>query len=54
MELNDALNDYVHYIDVVENKSISTVKSYKNDLTKYIEFINEKDINNVENITDNK
>lgn len=51
MELNDALNDYIHYIDVVENKSISTVKSYKNDLTKYIEFINKKDINNVENIT---
>ncbi len=50
MELKDALNDYIHYIDVVENKSISTVKSYKNDLTKYIEFISKKEIRNIEDI----
>lgn len=51
MQLEDALNDYIHYIDVVENKSTATVKSYKNDLIKYMDYLTKQKIKNVEDVS---
>ena len=39
MQITDAFEDYLHYIQVVENKSLATVASYRNDLKEYLAFL---------------
>lgn len=51
MELDDALNDYLHYITAVDQKSINTVDSYRRDLKRYMDAMQARGIFKVEDIS---
>lgn len=51
MELWEALDNYLHYITSVDQKSVRTIQSYKQDLKKYLLFLNQHGMNTVEKIT---
>lgn len=45
--LEDAFEDYIHYISVISQKSIATIASYKQELKSYIEYMISLNIENV-------
>lgn len=51
MQISDALEDYLHYIQVVENKSMATVASYRNDLNEYTAFLKMHDFSMIEDVS---
>lgn len=51
MLITEALEDYIHYIKVVDQKSMTTITSYENDLHIYIDYLQKKQIDQMENIT---
>ena len=51
MLITEALEDYIHYIKVVDQKSMTTIASYENDLYIYIDYLQKKQIDQMENIT---
>ena len=51
MEKAQAIDDYLHYISSVEQKSQNTVSSYSNDLKKYADFLDSIDVDNIEDVT---
>lgn len=51
MLIEDALEDYFHYIQAVDAKSLRTVASYRNDLTIYHDYLKNLKISNMEEIT---
>lgn len=50
MHIKDAYEDYLHYIKVVDQKSLTTIASYENDLKIYLEYLNTNHIDNMEDI----
>lgn len=50
MHINEAYEDYLHYIRVVDQKSLMTVASYDNDLKIYMMYLQEHHIINMEDI----
>ena len=50
MLLKDAIQDYIHTIEVVENKSRQTVLSYKNDLKQYEQYLVTHQLDEIEKI----
>lgn len=51
MQLKEALEEYLHYITAVDQKSVRTITSYKQDINKYIKHLkNEHDIETLEDI----
>ena len=50
MLIQDAFEDYIHNITIVENKSLKTVESYKRDLTTYQIYLQQKQIFTIEDI----
>lgn len=50
MEINEAFENYIHYITAIEQKSIRTIHSYQQDLKRYFTFLEEKGIYDIENI----
>lgn len=51
MELKEALEDYLHYITSVDQKSIKTIHSYEQDLKRYLGYMEENGIVNIEDIS---
>lgn len=51
MKINEAIEDYIHYITAVDQKSIKTVQSYKQDLKKYSLFLTEIGIEDIGEIS---
>lgn len=51
MLIKEAIEDYIHYIKVVDQKSLMTIASYENDLKIYFEYLQEHHINDMEEIT---
>ena len=51
MQITDAFEDYLHYIQVVENKSLATVASYRNDLKEYLAFLDAHGFTAIEDVT---
>ena len=51
MEVSNAIDDYMHYISSVEQKSSNTLSSYANDLKKYAAFLNERNITQIEDVS---
>lgn len=39
MNLQEALQDYLHYIQVVDQKSLATIHSYTQDLQEYLSWL---------------
>lgn len=50
MQVDEAINDYLYNIEIIEQKPKSTINSYKNDLKKYSNFCKENNIENIEDI----
>lgn len=51
MELKYALEEYINYISVVDQKALTTIDSYHRDLNKYIYFLEKNNVLNIENVT---
>lgn len=51
MDILEAKEDYVHYISVVDVKSMATISSYQRDLKAYCDYLKDHDITQVEDIT---
>lgn len=51
MKLQDAYQDYIHNLRVIERKSENTILSYANDLKKYLAYLQEEGIEEVEDIS---
>lgn len=51
MKISEAIEDYFHYITAVDQKSIKTIESYRNECCQYLKALNEKGITDMESIT---
>lgn len=51
MRIEEAMEDYIHYISVVDQKAVTSIRSYKKDLEIYRDFLNEAGISCMEDIT---
>ena len=52
MQIKDALEDYMHYLQVVENKALSSVSSYRCELKQYLGSWNSKNVDEMNDIDD--
>lgn len=52
MLIEDGLEDYLHFIRVVEHKAGATVRSYQCDLQLYVHFLRAQSLSSVEEIQD--
>lgn len=50
MLVKEAVENYLYYITTIEQKSLATISSYKNDLKKYQEFLSDESIENIEEV----
>lgn len=50
MQVKEAIEDYLHYISVVDQKSLTTISSYENDLYIYLDYLRQHDIATMETI----
>lgn len=50
MDLNEAKNEYINYITLIDQKSKSTIEAYTNDINEYIAYM-ENNVSNIESIT---
>ena len=48
MKISEAMADYFHYITAVDQKSMKTVESYKNECAHYLKALNEQGIEDME------
>ena len=51
MEIKEAIEDYLHYIKVVDQKALTSIQSYTSDLACYVNFLSERGIVSMEDIT---
>ncbi|MGN1398391.1 MAG: tyrosine-type recombinase/integrase [Erysipelotrichaceae bacterium] len=50
MLVNEAIDNYLYYIKVIENKSAATILSYSNDLKKYSSYLADIKLENIEEV----
>lgn len=50
MKTKEALEEYLHYIQVVDQKSLATIASYRGDLREYVTYLQQQDIDLMEDI----
>ena len=50
MNIQEAMDDYLVHIKVVEDKSTRTIQAYQNNLTQYQTYLEEKEITQMEDI----
>ena len=50
MQVEQAIENYLYHIRVIEQKPVSTVKSYANDLKKYQNYLKELNISNIQEV----
>ena len=50
MLVDNAIDNYLYYIKVIENKSLATIESYSNDLKKYNQYLSDNKIINIEDV----
>lgn len=53
MLIQDAFDDYIHYISVVDQKAVTSVQAYQKDITIYQSFLSERGILTIEDISYN-
>lgn len=51
MELKEALENYLHYITSVDQKSLATISSYQHDLERYIHYMESNHVHDIEDIS---
>ncbi|OCN04239.1 integrase [Erysipelotrichaceae bacterium MTC7] len=50
MKLHEAIENYIHYISVIDQKALTTITNYKNDLTQYETYMTSRNFCDVEAI----
>lgn len=50
MQLQEALQEYIHHISVVEQLAKASINSYKQDLNAYLAYVQQNDITSIEMI----
>lgn len=50
MKIDEAYEDYIHYIQAVDQKSAATIHSYANDLSTYIAYLKKEHIEDMNDI----
>lgn len=50
MKLQEAYENYIHYITSVDQKSLQTIEAYKRDLIQYIMYLQNQKIENIEHV----
>ena len=50
MFVSDAIEDYLHYISVVDQKRLTTIASYRNDLVQYQQYLHAQHIDVIEDV----
>lgn len=50
MQVDKAIENYLYHIQVIEQKPLSTVKSYQNDLKKYQKYLKDMKIDNIKDV----
>lgn len=50
MKIIEAIENYVHYISAVDQKSMKTISSYQQDLNRYMIFLKDNQITQLEDI----
>lgn len=53
MKVQEAIENYLYHISVIEGKSENTISSYRNDLSRYARFLDEQGIENIEDVHNN-
>lgn len=51
MDILEAKEDYIHYISVVDVKSLATISSYQRDLKEYCTYLQSRQVTKMEDIT---
>lgn len=51
MKLKEALENYLHYITSVDQKSLATISSYRQDLERYLHYMESNMISAIEDIS---
>lgn len=51
MKTQEAMEDYLHYISVIDQKALTTISNYKQDLKQYTSYLSTQNINDMEDIT---
>lgn len=50
MIIKEGIENYLHYISVIDQKALTTIQNYRQDLLQYANFLNSKSIDNMEDI----
>lgn len=53
MKIKDALEDYLYHIKLIDQKAMTTTKSYERDLNKYVTYLENKQIKQMNDIETN-
>lgn len=51
MQMDEAINDYFHYLKWIDKKSENTLLSYQYDLKKYHQYLNDEGIQDISDIS---
>ncbi|MDE6475681.1 MAG: tyrosine-type recombinase/integrase [Erysipelotrichaceae bacterium] len=51
MQITDAMEDYMHYIKVIDQKALTTIRSYEYQLQLYVSYLKAKGIHKMQEIT---
>ena len=51
MKIHEAIENYIHYISVVDQKALTTIENYKQDLIQYEAYLKNQGIDEMEDIT---
>ena len=51
MQLKEAYDEYMSHIQLIDQKALTTIKSYANDLVKYLTYLHNRGIFDMEDIT---
>ncbi|MDF9823916.1 integrase/recombinase XerD [Breznakia sp. PF5-3] len=50
MKIKEGIENYIHYISVIDQKALTTIDNYKNDLLQYEKYLQEQGVNELEAI----
>ncbi|MFV0393420.1 MAG: tyrosine-type recombinase/integrase [Coprobacillaceae bacterium] len=50
MKIKEGIENYIHYISVIDQKALTTIENYKNDLLQYESFLSTQKIEDLEKI----
>lgn len=50
MKIQEAIEEYIYHISIIDQKALTTISSYKSDLKKYYNYLINNEVENVEDV----